>query len=219
MSRGRNLSFLLGILLLISVSSGQEGVVVLCAGDSITAAEYPRHLRRLLSQDGMRVKVLNYGRSGNTSGEYLRFLNRTKTALAQEFPDFVLLELGTNDVRVDGDHTPAARFGLNMKAIIAILHDFRNRRGEKTQVLLATIPPLPKKASPPFGPESAERVTSEINPLLQKIAAEEKLVLVDNYSLFLMSPQLLPDVHPSSEGYKLLAENWYKALKPLLKKD
>jgi lysophospholipase L1-like esterase len=59
-------------------------------------------------------------------------------------------------------------------------------------------------------------VVREINPLVRKIAAEEQLVLVDNYGLFLRSPELLPDVHPTSAGYRLLARNWYDALKPLL---
>jgi lysophospholipase L1-like esterase len=59
-------------------------------------------------------------------------------------------------------------------------------------------------------------VVREINPLIQKIAAEEQLALVDNYGPFLRSPELLPDVHPSSAGYRQLAQNWLDALKPLL---
>jgi len=131
-------------------------------------------------------------------------------------PDFVLLQLGTNDVRVDGDHTPADTFADNMRKIIGLFRGFTDRRGESARILLATIPPLPERYSFPFGPESAGRVVREINPLIRKIAAEEQLALVDNYGLFLRSPELLPGVHPSSEGYRLLAGNWYDALKPLL---
>jgi lysophospholipase L1-like esterase len=59
-------------------------------------------------------------------------------------------------------------------------------------------------------------VAREINPLIQNIAAAERLPVVDNYSPFLRSPELLPDVHPTSEGYRLMARNWLEALRPLL---
>jgi lysophospholipase L1-like esterase len=179
-----------------------QGVIILCAGDSLTDSEYPRHLQRLLGREGRRAKVLNYGRKGHTSGEYLRFLREKGPAMAREHPDFILLQLGTNDVRVDGDQTPTEDFGRNMEAIIGLFREFTNRRGERAQVLLATIPSLPEAFSPPFGPGSRDRVAREIN--------------VDNYSLFVRSPELLPDVHPMSEGYRLMARNWLEALRPLL---
>lgn len=218
MGRGKKLLFLAAILALLLCSTPRAGVTILCAGDSMTDSEYPRHLRRLFRQEGRRVHVLNYGRKGNTSGEYLRFLEEQKSVLAQTRPDFVLLQLGTNDVRVDGDFTSAEDFAGNVKATIAIFHEFRNRRGGKTKVLLGLIPPIPEGATSPFSPRSRERVSQEINPLIQKIAVEEEVVLVDNCSLFLRRPQLLSGIHPTSQGYKALAQNWHDALKPLLGK-
>ncbi len=204
---------------LASCSSRPQGIIVLCAGDSLTDSEYPRYLRRLFGQDGRRARVLNFGRKGHTSGEYLRFLEQQQTAMARERPDFILLQLGTNDVRVDGDFTSAADFAANMRNIIAIFSGFENRAGGKARILLATIPPIPQPFSPPFGLGSAERVSQEINPLIRSIAKEKGLVLVDNYGLFQQSSELLPDVHPSSAGYRRLAQNWYDSLKPLLKKN
>ncbi len=206
------------ISLLGSCSPRPHGVVIICAGDSFTDSEYPRHLRRLFAQHGRRAKILNFGRKGHTSGEYLRFLERQQTAMAREKPDFILLQLGTNDVRVDADFTPAADFAANMRNIVAIFRGFKNRAGREARILVATIPPLPRRFAPPFGPESAGRVSREINPLIRSLAAEEGLVLVDNYALFQNSPKLLPDIHPSSAGYRRLAENWYDSLKPLLEK-
>ncbi len=204
--------------LLGSCSPRPQGIVIICAGDSFTDSEYPRHLRRLFAQDGRRAKVLNFGRKGHTSGEYLRFLEREQTSMASEKPDFILLQLGTNDVRVDADFTPAAEFAANMRNVVDIFSRFKNREGGKSRILVATIPPLPQRFAPPFGPESAERVSREINPLIRSLAAEEGLVLVDNYGLFKRSPELLPEIHPSSAGYRRLAENWHDSLKPLLKK-
>jgi len=195
-----------------------RGVIILCAGDSLTDSEYPRHLQRLLGREGRRAKVLNYGRKGHTSGEYLRFLRQQGTSVAREHPDFILLQLGTNDVRVDGDQTATEDFGRNMEAIIGLFREFTDRRGERTHVLIATIPPLPEDCSPPFGPGSRDRVVREINPLIRKIAAAEGLPVVDNYSHFLRSPEFLPEVHPTSEGYRLMARHWLEALRPLLPK-
>jgi lysophospholipase L1-like esterase len=193
-----------------------QGIIILCAGDSLTDSEYPRHLQRLLGREGRRAKVLNHGRKGHTSGEYLRFLRKEGPSLAREHPDFILLQLGTNDVRVDGDQTSSEDFGRNMEAIIGLFREFTNRRGERAKVLLATIPPLPEDLAPPFGPGSRDRVVREINPLIRKIAAAERLRVVDNYSLFVRSPELLPDVHPTGEGYRLMARNWLEGLRPYL---
>jgi lysophospholipase L1-like esterase len=192
------------------------GIIILCAGDSITEAEYPLFLDKILRKNGLRAKVLNYGRSGFTSGEYLNFLKENKDTLAAEQPDFILLQLGTNDVRVDHDSTPREEFYSNMKEIIKIFKDFRNRSGEKSEILLALIPPIPEASLFPFTLESHTRVTEEINPCLKKVSGEEKVILVDNYTPFVQSPHLLPEVHPSREGYRHLAQNWYAALKPLL---
>jgi lysophospholipase L1-like esterase len=216
MGVGKKLVLLAAISALLLCSSERSGVIILCAGDSMTDSEYPRHLSRLFRQEGRHVRVLNYGRKGNTSREYLRFLEDQKSALALMRPDFVLLQLGTNDVRVDGDFTSTEDFVVQMKAIIRIFHDLRNPGGGKTMVLLGLIPPIPEGVSFPFGPRSRERVRQEINPLLEKIAVEEGVVLVDNYSLFLTRPQLLAGIHPTSQGYKAMAQNWHTALKPLL---
>jgi lysophospholipase L1-like esterase len=199
-------------------SASPRGVIILCAGDSITESAYPQFLQKILQREGIKAKVLNYGRSGHTSSEYLKFLQKNKKTLDAERPDFVLLELGTNDVRADGDFTSTDRFKLNMKEIIGIFREFRNRSGQEAILFLATIPPVPTGTPFPFTPESIRRVTEEINPAIKKICEEEKILMVDNYSIFLHSPELLPQVHPSQDGYRRLAQNWFSALKPLLPK-
>jgi lysophospholipase L1-like esterase len=206
-------SILLIFALFFSCSSPPTSYIILCAGDSITEVGYPKFLRRILKKEGIRAKVLNQGRSGHTSGEYLRFLQERKTELAENRPDFILLQLGTNDVRTDHDNTSADKFYVNMKKIIQLFRDFETRSGENPHIILATIPPIPDGTPFPFASLSAKRVEQEINPLIQKLALEETLTLVDNFPVFLRSPHLLPDVHPSIEGYKEMAQNWYRALK------
>jgi lysophospholipase L1-like esterase len=213
---GRTSILLLLPFFISACSSSPRGVVVLCAGDSLTAEAYPHLLQQILNRTGLRVKVLNYGRNGNTSGEYLRFLESRLEKLKAERPDFILLQLGTNDVRTDADNTPTDVFKSNMKAIVAHFRGFQNRAGKPSRILLGMIPPVPETTPLPFTPASSRRVEEEINPAIRALAGEDRLLLVDNHVIFTARPEFLPGVHPTRDGYRLLAENWHAALRPFL---
>lgn len=206
-------SILLIFALFFSCSSPPTSYIILCAGDSITEVGYPPFLERILKGEGIRAKVVNHGKSGFTSREYLVYLTENRTALAESHPDFICLQLGTNDVRTDHDHTSADEFYANMKQIIRLFREFTTLSGKQPRILLATIPPVPDDTPFPFAPISAERVEQEINPLIKKLTHEEKLSLVDNFSVFLDNPHLLPEVHPSDQGYEAMAKNWHNVLK------
>ncbi len=208
--------FFLGAALQACSPPPKRNVIVLCAGDSLTELGYPRHLKRLMERGGVRARVLNRGRSGNTSGEYLSHLERSRARLEETHPDFILIMLGTNDVRFDGDRTEAAEFERNMRGILDTFSRFKTRSGDASRLLLALIPPVPAGAGFPFSPASAERIEKEINPILRRLAAEKNLDLVDQHSLFAADPSLLPGVHPTEEGYRRMAELWLEALKPHL---
>jgi len=169
-----------------------------------------------MTREGIRARVLSFGQSGFTSGEYLKFLARNEDRLKASRPDFVLLQLGTNDVRLDADRTSVDAFRDNLNRIVAIFRSFRARSGRPPQILLSLVPPVPEATPFPFSPDSSRRITEEINPTVRAICVEQRIPLVDNYSIFIRQPSLLPGVHPSRDGYRLLAENWFRSLKPLL---
>ncbi len=189
--------------------------VVLCAGDSITAGGYPWYLQRRLDEAGYRLLVVNAGEKGNTSGEYLGFLRRSRI-LARTNPRWVLLQLGTNDVRIDGDATSVERFRENLDAILDHLTGHRNPDGSTPRVLLATIPPVPVEIAGYFTAASRARIDREINPAIRETGGRRRIQLVDNHRLFVARPELLPGIHPSEKGYRALADGWYDALAPLL---
>jgi lysophospholipase L1-like esterase len=139
------------------------------------------------------------------------------TKLAEERPDFILVQLGTNDVRVDGDATSTEAFTNNLREIIGIFRSFKSRSGREPKILLATIPPVPEGTPLPFSAQSVRRVKDEVNPAIADVAVKERLALVDNYALFFNAPHLLADVHPTQDGYRALAQNWFTALRPFLK--
>ena len=208
-------SLLLLVPFFVSVcSSASRGVIVICAGDSITAEAYPHFLQRLFNTAGIRARVLNFGRSGNTSGEYLGFLERNKERLKSGRPDFVLLQLGTNDVRVDADSTETPIFADNMIRIIEIFRTVSEPLG-KSPAALAGHGSSRASRPLPFSPGVGEARFRGNQPRRPRHRGQRRISLVDHYALF-REPDLLSGVHPSREGYKRLAENWFLAIKPIL---
>ncbi len=143
------------------------------------------------------------------------FLRASRLA-ERERPSVVLLQIGTNDVRIDGDHTPFEMFRNNLEAIIDLFMARPTVTDRVPLILLATIPPVTVVIPDHFDANSGIRVENEINPAIRDIARRRGIVLVDNHTLFAGRPSLLPDIHPSEEGYRVLADNWHAALAPLL---
>lgn len=189
--------------------------VILCAGDSITASGYPKQLKKLLAHDGWQVQVINAGVKGDSTAEYLRFLERSRIIERTE-PGWVLLQLGTNDLRIDSHETTTTQFRINLEAILDRIGRQRNKDGSSPRIILATIPPIPVEVRWHFDAGSRARVETEINPAIRAIAAQRGLVLADIHALFANRPDLLPDVHPSEAGYRELAAAWQRILVPLL---
>ena len=189
--------------------------VILCAGDSITAAGYPKILKKLLERDGLQVQVINAGVKGDSTAEYIRFLEKSRI-IERTDPGWVLLQLGTNDLRIDSHATTTAQFRENLESILERIGRHRNKDGSLPQILLATIPPIPVEIPWHFNASSRERVEAEINPAIRDIARQKGLVLVDIHALFAGRPELLPEVHPSEKGYQALAEAWQRILAPLV---
>lgn len=191
--------------------------IVLCAGDSLTERGWPAHLDRALGRAGLSARVYNMGRSGHTSGEYLRFLRSERSRFAAARPDFVLLALGTNDVRIDADATPREAFRANLREIAAELGRLESRFGRPPRLVVATAPPIPAGEPFPFGPDSDRRIREEINPEIKALARELGVPVADQHALFSAAPGLLPAVHPSEEGYRRMGETWLDILAPAMR--
>jgi len=194
----------------------QKTIIVLCAGDSFTASGYTDALQKEFEKARMTVVVVNRGINGHTSGEYLNFMKRNDI-LEKDHPDAVLLMLGTNDVRVDRDYTKTDQFIKNMNEIISLIRQYSNKKGKTPKILISTVLPIPANPPSTFNAQSVQRVKDEINPAIETIAGQHDLILVDNYRLFSEHMNLLSDIHPTQEGYELMAKNWYRHLAQVLR--
>lgn len=180
--------------------------VILFFGDSLTAGyglsveeAFPALVEKKLTQNGRTVKTVNAGLSGETTAGGL---TRIDWVLRQPIDVFVL-ELGAND-GLRG--LPLDQTRKNLQAII----DKVKTKYPKAKIVIAGMM-VPPNLGPDYTtkfrkifPELAKKNNAVLIPfLLQDVAGIEKLNLTDG-------------IHPNVEGHKIVADNVYKVITPLL---
>ena len=220
---------ILGLILMVALaviwiglvpagSDARPGPIIICMGDSLTESEfgyYPKHLQGLLKQQGIAAKVITAARPGNTSGEYLDYLKRSGI-LEKIRPDMTIVMLGTNDVRVDRDHTPLSRYRHNMIQIISRIKAGKAFRRSPTTIFIASIPPIFKIDLRTFDESSKKRVEEEIVPAIRNLARQEQIHFIDVFSFFQKRPELMAGIHPRKRGYFGLARFIFDCIRPYL---
>lgn len=180
---------------------------IVAFGDSLTAGfgltereSYPYLLQERLNSDGYNYEVVNAGVSGDTS---LGGLERIDWVLEQENVQVLILELGANDL-LRG--IPVDRMKSSLGQII------RKAKTKNVTVLLCGM------LAPPTMGADYQRDYMLAFP---KLATEHKVeflpFLLENVALKKELNQ--PDgIHPNADGEKIMTDNVYKALKPMIEK-
>lgn len=178
---------------------------IVAFGDSLTAGfgltereSYPYLLQERLRADGYDYEVVNAGVSGDTSQGGVE---RIDWVLEQDGVEILILELGANDL-LRG--LSVSKMKSNLGQII------RKAKARNVKVLLCGM-----LAPPTMGsdyqrdyvnafPELADEYDVEYVPfLLDRVALRRELNQADG-------------IHPNAEGTKIMMENIYKELKPML---
>lgn len=174
----------------------------LAAGFGLEGAQaFPALVQQKIQEAQLNFEVINAGVSGDTSAGGLRRIDW----LLKRKMDVLILELGGND-GLRG--LPVEAMERNLQTII----DRTRAKYPQVQIIIAGMQ-MPTN----FGTEYARAFRSAFPSLAQK----NKAVLIP----FLLEgvggdPQLnLPDrIHPTAEGHKIVAENVWKILRPVLQK-
>lgn len=174
----------------------------LAAGYGLDRTEaFPALLQRKINTAGLKFQVVNAGVSGDTSAGGLRRLDW----LLKRPVDVLVLELGGND-GLRG--LSAAAMKNNLQGII----ERTRAKFPAVQIVLAGM-----KMPANFG-----EYAGQFERVYPDLAKEQNVALVP----FLLEgvggrPELnLPDrIHPTAEGQKIVAENVWQVLKPLLEKS
>ncbi len=179
---------------------------IIAFGDSLTAGfglaekeSYPFLLQERLKADGFDYEVINAGVSGETS---LGGLERIDWVLEQENVQILILELGANDLMRG---LPVARMKSNLGTII------KRAKAKNVTVLFCGM-----LAPPTMGAQYQREYVNAFPDLATEHKVEFLPFLLDNVALNKNLNQA-DGIHPNAEGTKIMTDNIYKALKPLLK--
>lgn len=183
-------------------------ITILCLGDSLTAGfgltrehAFPALLTEKMRAQNYSGEVINAGSSGDTTAGGLR---RLPIYLPRKI-DVLVLELGINDAFRG---VPVEQMRTNLQTII----DTTRARWPSVEIVIAGMQ-LPIYANDPyllaFGTmysELAEKNGAALIPfLLQGVGGDPTLNQADR-------------VHPNAAGQRVLAENVWRVLEPVIRK-
>lgn len=180
---------------------------IIAFGDSLTAGfgleeieSYPYLLQQKLKADGYDYEVVNAGVSGDTS---LGGLERIDWTLESDNAKILILELGANDLlRV----VPPEKMRDNLDRII------EKAKAKNVEILLCGM-----IAPPTMGAEYQRAFSDAFPDLAEKHDVDYVPFLLDGVALNKELNQA-DGIHPNAHGTRLMTENIYKELKPLLTK-
>lgn len=181
-----------------------EGPVIVTFGDSLTAGvagrPYPDDLQELLQQHGYKYRVDNQGVSGDTTTDGLARIDN----VIAEHPALVVLEFGGND-GLRGIPVESTR--KNLDEMIT-----RIQAAKIPLVLLGiTLPPN-------YGPDYVKPFTAMFGELAKKHKIPIIPFLLMN--VYKNSQLMQPDgIHPNGEGNRIVAQDVFNLIAPLLKRS
>lgn len=199
----------LAILALVTSlwGSDAERGTILVLGDSLAAGSgvdldeaFPTLLQNKVDAAGLKYEVVNAGVSGDTSAGGLRRMDW----LLRRKIDVLVLELGGND-GLRGLPPSATR--TNLQTII----DRTKAKYPRAKIVIAGMQ---------MPPNMGEEYTRAFREIFPELAKANKAALVP----FLLEGvggkpdlNLSDQIHPNPEGHRIIAENVWKVLKPLLR--
>lgn len=202
-----------GIILLLFISTSstadqssakRSDHLIVAFGDSLTAGygvslkeAYPALLESRLKEKNYSYHVLNAGISGDTTSGGLSRINE----IIKQNPEIVILELGAND-GLRG--TPIEIIKRNLTRMIEKLQ----KKGIK--VLLAGM-----RLPPNYG----EEYTQDFHQLYFDLAKTYHIRLIPFFLEGTAGKEgfnQADGLHPTADGYKIILENIWKYLEPLL---
>jgi len=197
----------------LAVAAAEQPIRVACIGDSITFGagvrdrgknSYPVVLGRLL---GEGYESRNFGVSGATllkKGDKPYWKLRAFKQATDWAPNIVVIKLGTNDSKPQ-NWKNGAEFADDLRAMA----DHFIALPSKPKVWLCLPVPV-------YGPRwgiNEPIVKGKISPIIQHVAGEKKLPVIDLHTALSGKPELFPDkIHPNAAGAALIAKAVHAAL-------
>jgi lysophospholipase L1-like esterase len=195
----------------------KPAVKIACVGTSVTQGyvlpdekTYPYKLQALINSKGDNTdKVLNYGIGGTTilkKGDKPYWLEEKFTYLKQWKPTIMIIEFGTNDSK-NQNWARRSEFKSDYVAFIKLFQT----QGNNPKIYIC----LPTPAFSENFDVKPDVIRDEVTPLIQEIAKETNVEVIDFYKPMAGKSDLFIDgVHPTAEGATVLADEVYKVIAP-----
>ena len=195
------------LMLLISLSFGQDKIKVACVGDSITQGfavykakkdSYPAQLGVML---GDKYEVKNFGVGGATmlKKSDRPYWNMGAFKTSHDFkPDIVIIKLGTNDSKSQNWKNK----NQFVSDTVALIKSYQ-ALSSKPKVYVCTAAPVFKTR---WGISEAV-VKGEVIPLIDEAVIETKVERIDIYKVLSGKSDVFPDgIHPNAAGATIIAQ-------------
>jgi len=174
-----------------------KGINIICFGDSVTfgygavpGEDYPSALAKMVD-----LPVINSGIDGDTSSEALK---RLKVDVLSRNPLLVIIEFGGNDFLRKIPHELTLN---NIREMV------EKSQAKGAMVALVDI--------------SAGILMSEYRKSFLRLSEEKGAIFIPRvFSGIITNSKFKSDfIHPNAEGYKLIANRIFQAIKPHLEKN
>jgi acyl-CoA thioesterase-1 len=190
---------------LVTPAVGTDRPKIVAFGDSLTAGfgvsekeSYPYLIQEKLNADGYDYEVINAGVSGDTS---IGGLERIDWVLEMENVEVLILELGANDL-LRG--VPVPKMKENLDKIIT------KAKEKGVKVLFCGM-----LAPPTMGEEYQREYTAAFPDLANRHQVKFVPFVLEGVALRRELNQA-DGIHPNPAGTRIMADNIYKELKPML---
>ena len=170
------------------------------------SGSYPELLNAKLStryQD-QTITMVAYGLGKEQAGEGKL---RLRDGWASFNPDSLLLLEGVNDLTLPDSNTPAGMASAIDSVIDALRADISVAKGHGARTYLATLLPM----TPPLGANVVAAVPT-LNGRIRSLAVEQGVTLVDLNAAVPASLIGADGIHPKSQAYDIMADEWLKAI-------
>ena len=191
----------------LGAGSAAESPTIVFLGTSLTAglgldpdSAYPAVLQRKLDSAGLRYSVVNAGVSGESSAGALRRIDW----ILRQPPAILVIETGANDA-LRGQEPDSIR--ANLQAMI----DRTRARAQGTRIILAGM-----EAMPNLGSRYVRRFR-DIFPALARANHVELIPFLLDEVGGIDSLNQQDGIHPNEAGARVVADNVWKVLVPLLR--
>ena len=195
----------------VPVQDYKDPIRLACVGDSITQGDgtsggmaYPAQLAKML---GEKWNVRNFGVSGTTmltKGDNPYFKQGAFAGALNFKPDVVIIMLGTND-------TKPQNWGHKIEYSTDYAEMVGKFQGLGSKPRIYVCRPCPVIGGGNWGIN--EPGVQELIPMIDKLAAEMKLGVIDMHAALAGHPGFIPDrVHPNNDGATAMARAAYRAL-------